>query len=109
MPLEEQETVTRAQGSPRTRTPARPLLRVWAWQVDAACRGMDSSVFFSPPGERGPARRQREERARAICRECPVSGPCGRFAQVFQQDYGVWGGHTERERRESWAGVTGPG
>ncbi|MFE9848715.1 WhiB family transcriptional regulator [Streptomyces sp. NPDC005576] len=81
------------------KTSIKPLLRMWAWQNDAACRGMNSSVFFSPSSERGPARRQREERARAVCRECPVSGPCGRFARASQQEYGVWGGHTESERR----------
>ncbi|WP_217145890.1 WhiB family transcriptional regulator [Streptomyces sp. AC627_RSS907] len=81
----------------RTRT--KPLLREWEWQAGAACRGMDSSVFFSPPGERGPARREREEAARAICRGCPVSGPCGRFARESRQYYGTWGGRTEGERR----------
>ncbi|MFF7366554.1 WhiB family transcriptional regulator [Streptomyces tricolor] len=80
---------------------AKPLLRVWEWQADAACRGMDSSVFFSPVGERGRARRRREEAARAICRGCPVSGPCGRFALASQQYYGVWGGYTETERRSA--------
>lgn len=82
---------------PRT----RPLLRVWEWQSDAACRGMDSSVFFSPESERGRTRRRREEAARAICHKCPVSGPCGRFAQASQQDYGIWGGSTEEERRSA--------
>ncbi|MFC5204771.1 WhiB family transcriptional regulator [Streptomyces kaempferi] len=87
-------------------THTQPLLRVWAWQKDAACRGMDSSVFFSPDSERGRARQRREEAARTICRECPVSGPCGRFAQASQQEYGVWGGYTENERRSA-TGVTG--
>ncbi|MCG8965851.1 WhiB family transcriptional regulator [Streptomyces sp. CL12-4] len=83
----------------KTRT--KPLLRVWEWQADAACRGMDSAVFFPPAGERGTARRRREDAARAICRDCPVSGPCGRFALGSQQHYGVWGGHTETERRSA--------
>ncbi|MCG8965241.1 WhiB family transcriptional regulator [Streptomyces sp. CL12-4] len=76
-----------------------PLLEVWEWQADAACRGMDSSVFFSPAGERGNARRRREEAARAVCRRCPVSDPCRRFAMTSAQHYGVWGGQTETERR----------
>ncbi|SEN88950.1 WhiB family transcriptional regulator [Actinacidiphila rubida] len=79
----------------------QPLLRVWAWQKHAACRGMDSSVFFSPVSERGRARRRREEAARSICRACPVSGPCGRFARASRQEYGVWGGSTESERRSA--------
>ncbi|MEV5667165.1 WhiB family transcriptional regulator [Streptomyces flaveolus] len=48
----------------------KPLLRVWEWQADAACRGMDSAVFFPPAGERAMARRRREDAARAICRSC---------------------------------------
>ncbi|MFH8706728.1 WhiB family transcriptional regulator [Streptomyces rubrogriseus] len=81
----------------KTRT--QPLLRVWDWQADAACRGMDSEVFFPPTGERGRARRQREDTALAVCRGCAVSGPCGSFAITSYQHYGVWGGYTETERR----------
>ncbi|UXY24119.1 WhiB family transcriptional regulator [Streptomyces cynarae] len=78
----------------------KPLLEIWKWQADAACRGMDSSVFFSPTGERGAARRRREEAARAICGSCPVSSACDLFAKASRQAYGVWGGRTEAERRE---------
>ncbi|MGW2857037.1 WhiB family transcriptional regulator, partial [Streptomyces sp. NPDC001215] len=49
----------------------KPHLSEWSWQSRAACRGMDSSVFFSPMGERGARRRDREERAQSICRTCP--------------------------------------
>lgn len=80
-------------------TQLKPLLRTWEWQAEAACRGMDSSVFFSPPGERGSARRRREQRAREICRYCPVRVPCAGFAAASDQRYGVWGGRTEAERR----------
>jgi WhiB family redox-sensing transcriptional regulator len=75
-----------------------PLLEQWEWQAQAACRGMDSAVFFSPSYERGPARRQREERARAVCQGCPVSAACARFAVTTRQGYGVWGGLTESDR-----------
>jgi WhiB family redox-sensing transcriptional regulator len=80
-------------------THLKPLLRMWEWQAEAACRGMDSSVFFSPPGEKGDARRRREEIAQAICRCCPVRVPCDSFAAASEQRYGVWGGRTEAERR----------
>ncbi|MET8403625.1 WhiB family transcriptional regulator [Streptomyces sp900116325] len=78
---------------------------MWGWQADAACRGMDSSVFFSPHGERGRARRRREEAAREICRSCPVSSPCGLFADDSRQFYGVWGGYTAAERNERAPGA----
>ncbi|MGW2034380.1 WhiB family transcriptional regulator [Streptomyces sp. NPDC001811] len=80
-------------------TPLKPLLRTWEWQAEAACRGMDSSVFFSPPGERGSARRRRERRAQEICGHCPVRAACAGFAAASAQRYGVWAGRTEAERR----------
>ncbi|WP_030747776.1 WhiB family transcriptional regulator [Streptomyces sp. NRRL S-31] len=80
-------------------THLEPLLSTWEWQAEAACRGMDSAVFFSPPGERGNARRSREEKAQEICRNCPVSALCGAFAAASGQRYGVWGGRTEAQRR----------
>ncbi|MFG2359136.1 WhiB family transcriptional regulator [Streptomyces sp. NPDC048521] len=82
----------------------QPLLDVWEWQCHAACRGMASSVFFSPTGERGEARRRREEGARAVCRSCPVSSVCRTFAESFGEQYGVWGGITESERRQRGQG-----
>ncbi|MEU6093817.1 WhiB family transcriptional regulator [Streptomyces sp. NPDC047079] len=74
----------------KTRT--QPSLEVWEWQAVAACRGRDSSVFFPPSGERGRARRQREEAARAVCRACPVITHCRLFAAASNQRYGVWEG-----------------
>ena len=72
----------------------------WRWWVSAACRGMDSSLFFSPDGENGLPRRAREERARAVCRQCPVQNECATFALSTRQQHGTWGGLTEQERHE---------
>jgi len=77
---------------------AKPLLTEWAWQARAACRGMDVSVFFSPHYERGDSRRRREERARTVCRGCPVLESCAAFAVRTGQAFGVWGGLTEADR-----------
>jgi len=76
----------------------RPLAESWDWQRHALCRGMDSSVFFSPTGERGLQRRVREEKARAICARCPVREVCARTALRSGEQYGLWGGLTEMER-----------
>ncbi|MGC4949340.1 WhiB family transcriptional regulator [Streptomyces sp. DT224] len=89
------------QGRPQGKPQTKPLLRLWAWQADAACRGVDSSVFYSPTGERVQARRRREEAARAICQRCPVIDPCRLFAMTTDQRFGVWGGRTEAERRST--------
>lgn len=76
-----------------------PILEAWDWQVRGACRGMDSSFFFHPDGERGPRREQRAARAKAICARCPVIEPCRTHALAAREPYGVWGGLTEDERR----------
>ncbi|MFD8565500.1 WhiB family transcriptional regulator [Streptomyces sp. NPDC059639] len=83
---------------PGQSTLLRPVGDLWDWQRSAACRGMDSSVFYSPAGERGRQRREREERARHICEGCPVLQECARMALVTKEAYGVWGGLSEAER-----------
>ncbi|MFF3464599.1 WhiB family transcriptional regulator [Streptomyces sp. NPDC001984] len=80
----------------------RPFLAYWDWQQHARCRGMDSSVFFSPPGENGADKRAREKKARAVCRRCPVIEACAWTAMSGPETYGVWGGMSEGERRQLW-------
>ena len=75
-----------------------PVTEIWEWQVRGACRGMDSALFFHPEGERGPARVNRESRAKQICQRCPVLEQCRRHALAVHEPYGVWGGLSEAER-----------
>lgn len=70
----------------------------WDWQQEAACRGMDTELFFHPEGERGGTRRRRAEAAKAICATCPVIEQCREAAIAAREPYGVWGGMTEEER-----------
>ena len=49
-----------------------PVAEKWEWQMDGACRGAETTLFFHPEGERGPARRDRDAAAVAICQACPV-------------------------------------
>jgi WhiB family redox-sensing transcriptional regulator len=67
------------------------------WRAKAACLGMDSELFF-PVATTGPALEQ-TERAKAVCRRCPVLNACLEWALETKQDAGVWGGLTEDERR----------
>ncbi|WP_017604681.1 WhiB family transcriptional regulator [Nocardiopsis alkaliphila] len=67
------------------------------WRHDAACRDEDPELFF-PIGDFGPALIQIEE-AKAVCRRCPVSSACLKWALESGQDGGVWGGTSEEERR----------
>jgi len=69
------------------------------WMKRAACRGMDTTLFFgSNDGETEEQREAREREAKAICNECPVATDCLEFALTTKQKYGIWGGLNERER-----------
>jgi WhiB family redox-sensing transcriptional regulator len=67
---------------------------------------LDSSLFFHPEYERGVARHAREERAKAICRDCPVLAECRQHALSVREPYGVWGAMTVDERRKAVARST---
>lgn len=69
------------------------------WQLHAACRDFDSSLFFHPSNERGDAWAEREKEAKRICGRCPVRSACLRYALDAREQFGVWGGLGEKERR----------
>jgi WhiB family redox-sensing transcriptional regulator len=69
-----------------------------SWRLRAACRSVDSAVFFFPDAERGRAREAREARAKAICARCPVIRECAAYALTAGERYGVWGGLSEQDR-----------
>lgn len=79
------------------RLPA-PVTPVWDWQMRAACRHLDTSVFFHPANERGPAAAARDDDAKQVCGACPVIEACLRHALAVREPYGVWGGLTTGER-----------
>lgn len=62
------------------------------WKSDAACRTVDTSIFF-PETEAAAAP------ALAVCARCPVREQCLDFALETRQHDGIWGGATETERR----------
>src|ERR1700686_948486 len=61
------------------------------WTVRAACRGTDPDDLFVE----GAA----QNRAKLICRGCPVRTECLADALDNGIEFGVWGGLTERQRR----------
>lgn len=75
-----------------------PNTDFWDWQMQGGCRGLDSSFFFHPEGERGHARLQRERRAKQICASCPVIQQCRSHALSVDEVYGIWGGLSEHDR-----------
>ncbi len=76
----------------------RPTADSYDWQRRAACRDMDSGVFFHPDNDRGHSRRYRELHAKRVCQTCPVRQACLAHALRVREPYGVWGGYSEGER-----------
>ncbi len=67
-----------------------------AWRAHAACRGMDTDLFY--PEGRGRTLRLREQLAKNVCLSCPVAQQCREAATGGPERYGIWGGLTENER-----------
>lgn len=61
------------------------------WTLRAKCRGRQDDLF--PEGAD-------QKRARAVCAGCPVRLECLCEALDNRIEWGVWGGMTERERRQ---------
>ncbi len=77
-----------------------PVMDLWEWQYQGACRQVDTEQFFHPEGERGASRRGRVATAKAVCAECPVIQQCRDHALAVREPYGVWGGLSEDERAD---------
>ena len=67
------------------------------WRDEAACADVQPDLFF-PVGVTGPAVAQIAA-AKAVCASCAVQQVCLEFAVATNQEYGVWGGTSEEERR----------
>lgn len=59
------------------------------WRDEAACRGTDTDVFFTPASERDAVR---------VCAGCTVTSQCANDALHHEERYGVWGGTTPDQR-----------
>ena len=70
------------------------------WRDRAACAGIDTALFF--PANEGPARvAAKVERAKAICRDCPVVDACHAYIMATEEPahrHGIWAGLTPKER-----------
>ena len=70
------------------------------WQLEAACRGADATLFFAPNYfEKREEKAAREVQAKRICAACPVREPCLGYALGSRDPHGIWGGLNELERR----------
>lgn len=78
------------------------------WQLRASCNGPESKFFFPPHYvERRDERDRRERRAKEICSTCVVRQECLDYALGIREQYGIWGGLSEMERRSVLAQEVG--
>lgn len=63
-----------------------------SWQNLANCLGVDPDLFFA---ERGASTREAKE----VCRGCVVRDECLEYALVNREDFGIWGGMSEKQRK----------
>jgi WhiB family transcriptional regulator, redox-sensing transcriptional regulator len=63
-----------------------------AWMAEGNCRLYPPATFFPSDGVG-------VDRARKICKECPVLARCLDYALDERIEHGVWGACSERERR----------
>nr|WP_236539331.1 WhiB family transcriptional regulator [Spiractinospora alimapuensis] len=69
-----------------------------AWWDYAACVGQELALFYGSPGELPTERKEREARAKRICRRCPARPGCLAYALAQREAHGIWGGLSPAER-----------
>lgn len=68
------------------------------WRNHALCRGLAAELFF-PAGQICTQGAAQARAAKAVCQACPVRAACLEFSLAANQEFGIWGGLTEEERR----------
>ena len=63
------------------------------WMAEGACVGHDPEVFFPPPGLN-----QFANEAKRICARCAVRETCLQYALDKNEQHGIWGGLSARQR-----------
>jgi WhiB family redox-sensing transcriptional regulator len=76
-----------------------------SWVERAACHEMPSEWFYPAHAETPDARDQRESAAKFVCATCDVRVQRLGYALRADERLGIWGGMTERERRDLLANV----
>lgn len=74
-----------------TATPLR-IVRDESWMEHGACRRGEANWF--------PVNGEGQPKLRLVCARCPVRLMCLTYALEYDERSGVWGGQSERQRRE---------
>jgi len=65
-----------------------------SWWMEGVCSQFDPDLFHPNKGKM-----EKDRDPRLVCQVCPVQHECLEWALETNQQWGVWGGKTERERR----------
>lgn len=76
-----------AEGAPEEESDAL------AWQDKALCAQTDPNAFFPEKGESTKS-------AKSVCGSCPVRDECLEYALANNMRFGIWGGLSEKQRRD---------
>lgn len=67
------------------------------WHAEGLCHQVDPDLWFP---EKGGSTRH----AKKVCQGCPVREACLQQALDANERFGIWGGFSERERRQMQRG-----
>lgn len=76
-----------------------PVFAERPWTAQAACRNLPKRIFY--PSEGRGNNKGTYDLARAVCRRCPVRQECLDWALDLPEKFGMWGGLTEQERKNT--------
>lgn len=71
-------------------------MRSEQWRNLARCKGKITNDFYPELGVKGAAKQVRE--MKMFCRECSVILDCLSYALENDEQFGIWGGMTPKER-----------
>lgn len=82
-------------------SPLASVETVRPWEDRAACRDHDATLFFGPNRfEPKHERLAREAAAKDVCSTCTVTKDCLAYADEAGEQFGVWGGLSESDRKD---------
>jgi WhiB family redox-sensing transcriptional regulator len=64
-----------------------------SWMARAVCLEFEPDWLYPAPKDKAGV-----ARAKKICAGCPVQAECAAYALAHEEEFGVWGGLSERER-----------